>query len=671
MMSRAWMRFAGPAVLAAVVAMLCGAGASSPAAPEGHYTHAQATRGQFVYIQECLSCHGARLQGISGPPLQGPNFGRSMALGRMTAASLYAFIKGGMPMNAPGSLTDRQYLDVLAFILNKNAYAPGTAPLTAAALGRVALLPYPDLAPNPAAAASPGTVVAAPLPSGAKIDVDDAFLRAADRNGNDWPLPGRTYGNWRYSPLTQIDTSNVAQLEPVKIVHTGVFESFETTPIVVDGIMYMTTPVVEGRMKIMALDAATGANLWTTTYALDRFKICCGPNNRGPALAYGNLYVLTLDDKLLALDARTGKERWETRVADPSIGYSESMAPQPVGGMVIVGSAGGEWAVRGFVAAYDAQTGKQRWRWYATDPKTFAGDSWKGGGGTVWTSPAIDAQRGLVIFGTGNPNPDLNGSTRAGINLYTDSIVALDVHNGKLRWYYQEVRHDLWDYDATSNVVLFDVHAGGKTIPAAGQAGKTGWFYIVNRATGALIRRSQPFVLQNKNMFGVKSVLPGANGGSEWSPPAYSPQTGRVYVLGINQLMDFAISSAKDAPGMIHTGSVFTNVQKPKIQTGTFSAIDVNTGRIAWQHTTAKPMIGGALTTGGGLVFAGEAGGMFAAYDAKSGAQLWSYAFVGGVNAPPISYAVNGTQYIAGAAGGNFQMNYQRGDALGIFRLKP
>jgi glucose dehydrogenase len=165
--------------------------------------------------------------------------------------------------------------------------------------------------------------------------------------------------------------------------------------------------------------------------------------------------------------------------------------------------------------------------------------------------------------------------------------------------------------------------------------------------------------------------LPGANGGSEWSPPAYSPQTGRVYVLGINQLMDFAISSAKDAPGMIHTGSVFTNVQKPKIQTGTFSAIDVNTGRIAWQHTTAKPMIGGALTTGGGLVFAGEAGGMFAAYDAKTGAQLWSYAFVGGVNAPPISYAVNGTQYIAVAAGGNFQMNYQRGDALGIFRLKP
>ena len=657
-------------VLAAGVLMWCSAGAQSAPAPSGHYTHAQATRGQFVYIQECLSCHGARLQGVSGPPLQGPNFGKSMALGRMTTDSLYTFIHGGMPMNAPGSLSDRQYLDVLAYILNKNGYAPGAAELTKAALPHVALLPYPDLAPNPAIAASPGTVVAAPVPSDAKVDVDDAFLRGADGDANDWPLPGRSYGNWRYSPLTQIDTTNVSKLEPVTIVHTGVFESFEATPIVVDGIMYLTTPIVEGRMKIMALDAATGASLWTTTYPLGRFKICCGPNNRGPALGYGNLYVLTLDDKLLALDARTGRERWETRIADPSVGYSESMAPQLIDGSVIVGSAGGEWAVRGFVAAYDAQTGKQRWRWYATDPKTFSGDSWKGGGGTVWTSPAIDTQRGLLIFGTGNPNPDLNGSTRAGINLYTDSIVALDVRTGKLRWYYQEVKHDLWDYDATSNVVLFEVHVNGRTIPAAGQAGKTGWIYVVNRENGALIRRTQPFVLQNKNMFSVKAVLPGANGGSEWSPPAYSPQTGNMYVLGINQLMDFTISSPKDSPGMMHTGSVFTNVQKPKIQTGTFSAVNVDTGRIAWQHTTPKPMIGGAMTTAGGLVFVGQASGAFNAYDAKTGAQLWSYKFVGGVNAPAISYAVNGTQYIAVAAGGNYQMNYQRGDAVGIFRLK-
>lgn len=670
-MTQAWARLGGAIAVVITGGWLAAVAAAPPAAPPGFYTRDQATRGQMVYIQYCLRCHGARLAGADGPPLQGPSFGASMTKGRMSTHALFAFIKGGMPMNAPGSLSEREYLDVLAYILEKNGYAPGGTALTTAALARVPLLPYPNLAPNPAVAVTPGTRPSAAVPANAKVDVDDAFLRAAGQDANDWPLPGRTYDNQRYSPLSQIDASNVAKLVPVKILHTGMSASFETTPIVVDGIMYLTTPVVGGRMKILALDAATGNRLWTTTYALGRFKICCGPNNRGPALAYGNLYVLTLDDKLVAFDARTGRERWETRVADPSAGYSESMAPQIFDGMVIVGSAGGEWALRGFVAAYDARTGQQRWRWYTTDPKTFAGNSWQNGGGTVWTSPALDAERGLLIFGTGNPNPDLNGSTRAGINLYTDSIVALDVRTGKLRWYYQEVKHDLWDYDATSNVVLFDVRVNGRTVPAAGQAGKVGWFFIVNRATGALIRRSQAFVRQNKNMFNAKGVLPGANGGSEWSPPAYSPQTHYAYVLGINQLMDFTVSGVPDEPGMIRTGSVFTNTQKPKIQTGTFSAIDVDTGRIAWQHTLPKPMVGGALVTAGGLVFTGEASGAFDAFDARTGAKLWSYAFAGGANAPAVTYAVNGTQYVAVAAGGSFQFDYPRGDAVGIFRLKP
>jgi glucose dehydrogenase len=448
------------------------------------------------------------------------------------------------------------------------------------------------------------------------------------------------------------------------------FGSFETTPLVVSGVMYITTPVVANQMKIMALNAATGHVLWSTTYALGPFKICCGPNNRGAALGYGNLYVVTLDAKLVAFDARTGRERWETRVADPALGYSESMAPQVYDGTVVVGSAGGEWALRGFVACYDAHTGAQRWRWYSTDPKTFAGDSWKMGGGTVWTTPAIDSARKLLIFGTGNPNPDLNGATRAGDNLYTDSIVALDIVTGKLRWYYQEVKHDLWDYDATSNVVLFDVRAGGRTIPAAGEAGKVGWFFIVDRRTGKLLRKSQPFVQQNKNMFAKRRVLPGANGGSEWSPPAYSPQTRSVYVLGINQLMDFKPSAVTNNPGFMHTGSVFTNTAKPKVQTGTFTAINVDTGKISWQYHAAKPMIGGALATGGGLVFVGEGNGAFDAFDARNGRKLWSYTFVGGVNAPAVSYQVDGTQYIAVAAGGNYQLNYERDDAVGIFALK-
>jgi glucose dehydrogenase len=289
----------------------------------------------------------------------------------------------------------------------------------------------------------------------------------------------------------------------------------------------------------------------------------------------------------------------------------------------------------------------------------------------VWTTPAIDPAQHLVIFSTSNPAPDLLGDARKGDNLYTDCIVALDARSGKLRWYYQEVKHDMWDYDAASNVVLFDVRSNGRTIPAAGQAGKVGWYFIVDRRNGKLLRKSEPFVLQNKNMWQKIAVLPGANGGSEWSPPAYSPRTGHVYVLGINQLMDFKPHPEQPRTGWLHIGSIFASEQKPKkIQTGTFSAIDVASGKIAWQYQAPKPMIGGALATAGGLVFTGEGDGTFEAFDATSGKKLWTYALDGGVNAPPVSYEVNGTQYVAVAAGGNFQLDYKRGDEVAIFALK-
>ncbi|MGD1068463.1 MAG: PQQ-binding-like beta-propeller repeat protein [Vulcanimicrobiaceae bacterium] len=655
--------------VAAFVVVAC-AVVPARGADNSAFTPAQATRGQDVFVQYCVTCHGAQLQGGEGPPLQGAAFGNSLATGRMTTASLYTFIRGGMPMNAPGSLTPQQYLDVLAFILSRNGYPAGGRPLSAPSLRQVALLPFPRRAAAPAAPLTAAPQPAARVPSSAKVALDDGALGSASRDANDWLLPGRTYDNQRYSPLTQITTANVGRLVPVASVHTGMFASFETTPLVADGVMYLTTPVVDHAMVIMAVDAATGATLWRTSYAIGPFKDCCGPNNRGPALAYGNLYVTTMDAKVVAFDARTGAERWETRVADPRVGYSESMAPQPYRGEIIVGSAGGEWAVRGFVAAYDARTGKQRWRWYTTDPATFAGDSWKRGGGTVWTTPAIDQQRGLVVFGVGNPNPDLDGSVRAGDNRYTDSIVALDARTGRLRWYYQEVKHDRWDYDAASNVVLFEVRSGGRTIPCAGEAGKVGWFFIVDRTTGKLVRRSAPYVRMNRNMFAMRQVLPGANGGSEWSPPAYSPRTHDAYVLGINQLMDFKDSGASHAPGFIDVGSVFTNTVKPKIQTGTFSAIDTQTGAIAWQHTTSKPLIGGALATAGDVVFVGEGTGALDAFDARNGRLLWHHTFPAGVDAPPISYAVGSVQYVAVAVGGNFQLNYPRGDLVAIFKLR-
>jgi len=384
--------------------------------------------------------------------------------------------------------------------------------------------------------------------------------------------------------------------------------------------------------------------------------------------------VATLDDQLLALDATNGKILWQTPIVNSNDGYSETLAPQIYDGLVIVGSAGGEWALRGFVAAYDANSGQQRWRWMSTDPKSYAGNSWLSGGAMVWTTPAIDPQLGLVIFSTGNPNPDLDGTSRQGDNLYSDSIVALDVHTGQLKWYYQEVRHDVWDYDATSNVVLFDVRQNGQTIPAAGEAGKVGWVFIVDRRSGKLIRKSDPYVKMSKNMFSTPTaagvdMLPGANGGAEWSPPAYSPQTHDLYILAMDQLMRFTTKPQPSGRGLIRLGSAFTNVAPGGIQDGPFVALNVETGKIAWQYTAPQPLIGGALATAGNLVFMGEGNGWFDAFNATTGELVWRYNLGAGVNAPPITYQVNGVQYLAVAAGGNFQLTYPYGDAVAIFRL--
>jgi alcohol dehydrogenase (cytochrome c) len=567
-----------------VVALATFGALASLASPAhaGGYTSAQAAAGSAIYAANCASCHAQNLSGGAGPALVGPSFEKALAANYPTAARLHAFISKQMPLNAPGSLSAAEYLELTAYVLRKNGFEAGSVPLSiqnaatvklvgtkAARVAKGAGASAADTSSGQAdeivRAAPPSTIAFGPMPAGANVDISDDMMDAASSDDKNWLLGGKSYANDRYSNLKQITAANVASLTPVALVQTGMTASFETTPVVVDGVMYVTTPVVDRKMKIMALDAATGARIWETTYNLGAFKICCGPVNRGVAVAYGNVYFVTLDDKLVALDARTGKTVFETIVADPMLGFSETMAPTVYKHHVIIGSAGGEWAIRGFVASYDAATGKESWRWQATDPATFAGNSYKSGGGMVWTTPAIDPKRNLLAFCTGNPNPDLFGADRAGDNLYTDSIVGLDVETGKLRWAYQEVKHDVWDYDAVSPVVFFDVHVGGKTIAAAGEAGKVGWFFIVDRETGKLIRKSDPYVAISKNAFSqpTKSgvdMLPGANGGAEWSPPAYSPLTHYAYVLGMDQLMTFTTEPASDTKGALRLGSAFINV---------------------------------------------------------------------------------------------------------------
>jgi PQQ-dependent dehydrogenase (methanol/ethanol family) len=513
-----------------------------------------------------------------------------------------------------------------------------------------------------------------------------------------WPSYGRDYTNQRYSPLTQLTPANVGGLKLAWSYKTGIPRAFETSPIVMDGTMYISTPL----NHVIALDARTGQKRWEYAAKLGETVHCCGPVNRGVAVYDGRVYMGQLDGKLVALDATNGNVVWEKQLGDPQEGYALNGPVVATDGKVLAGVSGGEYGIRGFLAAYDAASGDEVWRFYTipspeeggwwgkwaeTDPfgtplnrdiarekadSAKYADSWRTGGGGVWQAPAVDRELGLVIFTTSNPSPDLDGSPRPGDNLYTSAIVAVDLATGKYKWHMQEIPHDVWDLDVASPAVLMDVRdSAGQTVKAVAQAGKTGWVYIVDRATGKPIRRSDAFVPQG-NMFAPPTpegtrMLPGANGGSEWSPTAYSPQTGYMYILGMHQPMNYIVQPETLRKPALWLGGAFIGTGEP--QYGLFVAVDLNSGKVAWRNRVAQPMIGGALATGGGLVFTGTNDKQFLAFDAKSGKRVWRYMANGGVNAPPISYAIDGNQYVAVAAGGNYQLNTPRNDELLVFSL--
>ena len=464
--------------------------------------------------------------------------------------------------------------------------------------------------------------------------------------------------------------------------------------------MYVTTSFDH----VYALDAKTGEQIWHYKHDMGPITVyCCGPNNRGAAVYNDKVYLATLDAKLVALDAKTGKPVWSQQIADPSLGYSETMAPTAVDGKILIGTNGGEYGIRGFVKAFDANDGKLLWTFdtipensvgmWATKDATGRdlhrdiaaekdalaknGDPYKTLGGGVWQNPSVDLAAKRVYFTVGNPSPDLDGSLRPGDNLYTDSLVSIDLDTGKYICHFQYIPHDLWDLDATSPTMLMNVKDdSGKTVPAVMEAGKTGYVYVNDRKDCKLIRSSEPMVSQ-KDRWTLPSptqpldskaarMFPGANGGVEWSPMASNPSLGLVYAINLEQEMTYTVDSSPYPNGKLWLGGAFTNVPGG-IQAGNVTAVDYNTGKIKWQVKTPQPMIGGILATAGGVVFAGESNGWFKAYDAKSGKVLWKFQAGAGVNAPPSSYMIGDKQYIAVAAGGNVQVNSKRGDSIIAF----
>ena len=562
-------------------------------------------------------------------------------------------------------------------------------------------------------------------------------------NSQEWPSFGRDYSNQRMSPLTQITPENVKNTTLAWRVKTGVSASFQATPIVVNGVMFVALPY----NHVLALDAKTGQLKWRYTHhRRESWKMCCGPANRGVAVSGGKVFIGTVDARLIALNAENGEKIWDIDVAENiakteqaddlsqsdqkskkvvygGTGVGIAMAPVVYRGKVMIGITGvgyglhvdtptkaaplgavvgvdGRFGRPGFLAAFDVNNGQRLWQfdtipatgWEGAFSETTSdgislnrdmtaekaqlknnAEAWRFGGGSAWSTPAIDPKTNTLFFGTGNPSPQMNDISRPGDNLYTVSLIALDTETGKMKWVYQQVPHDVWGYDLASPPVLFDYVVGGKKIPAVGQAGKTGWYYVNDRATGTLLKKSEAFVPQ-KNMFAKASkegtiLYPGILGGANWSPTALDEKNQISFVAGIHAPVKYTLV---DEPATAGRPAIRYASSEPTkdARWGTLSAIDLASGKIKWQTKTAEPLMGGVLATASGLLWMGEGDGSFNAYDSQNGTLLWQIKVDAGVNAPPISYDVDGEQYIAVVAGGNSIFGYTYGDNVLVYRLK-
>jgi alcohol dehydrogenase (cytochrome c) len=511
---------------------------------------------------------------------------------------------------------------------------------------------------------------------GASAQVTDRQLLDPDATPADWLSYSRGYDNQRHSPLAQVTTRNVGKLQLQWVWQARSLEKFEATPLVVNGVLY----TVQAPNDVVALDAATGRIFWTYSYQNAPARTCCGRVNRGLAILGDTLFMGTVDAHLIALDAKSGQLLWNTAVADASQQFSITMPPMVVKDKVYIGTAGGDMGIRAFVAAYDVRTGRQVWKFHTIpapgEPgsETWTGDSWRKGGASIWNAGAYDPQANLVYWGTGNPAPDWDGRTRLGDNLYSDSVIALDADTGRLVWHYQFTPHDELDYDSTQVPVLADLTWKGKPRRVMLWANRNGLMYVLDRLTGELLL-GKPYVEVNwMNGFDARGrpmrtpgigpspqgtlVRPHVHGAINWAPPAFSPKTGLFYVAhwehsGIVAIegqfpQSVGINARQTTMGDVTLEPFLNNDDEAR---GVIRAYDPATLTPKWEYPLGNITWGGMLATAGDVVFGGGKDGYFVALDARTGKLLWKAALGGQVNAGAMTYAVNGRQFVAVAAG--------------------
>ncbi len=496
----------------------------------------------------------------------------------------------------------------------------------------------------------------------------ERILNAASEPGS-WLTYSGNYQGYRYSALKQIDRTNVSRLKLAWIYQTNDLNQFETTPLVADGVMYISEPPSHAA----ALDLRTGRPLWMFRRIVPSdVRACCGQVNRGLAILNNTLYLATLDAHLLALDAKTGHLLWDTVVADYKTGYSITVAPLALDDKIIVGMAGGEYGVRGFLDAYDAKTGKRAWRfWTVPGPgeaghETWAGDSWKQGSATTWVTGVYDPTLHLIYWGTGNPGPDYDGDVRRGDDLYADSVVALDAATGKLKWHFQFTPHDTHDWDSTQTPILIDANFRGSPRKLVVVANRNGFLYVLDRQSGEFLTgkpfaketwakelddHGRPVLMPDMDPKPEGLVAyPGVHGGTNWFSQSYSPDTHLMYVAMREEGTTFYRATAQYTVGNIYTAGGIHGL--PGVEpSGAIEALDPSTAEKKWEFPLHSPPWAGVLSTAGGLVFGGANEGNIFALDATSGKPLWDFQAGAPVQGNPISYQFEGKQYIALTAG--------------------
>ncbi|HSG87918.1 MAG TPA: PQQ-dependent dehydrogenase, methanol/ethanol family [Pseudomonadales bacterium] len=511
-----------------------------------------------------------------------------------------------------------------------------------------------------------------PIGNGAGPVTQEHLLAGLDDTSN-WLLYGGDYSNNRHSPVTDLNPQTVGDLEVAWAFPTGTLGQFEVSPTIYDGVMYVSSSY----NRLFALDPATGDLFWRYDHQYpEDLRLCCGPVNRGVAIAGDLVIMATLDSQLIAFERLTGKIAWQTVIADYKLGHSATSMPMVVGDLAIIGIAGGEFGVRGFFDAYDVKTGERVWRHYtvpaAGEPgvETWEGESWKTGGAPAWTSGAYDPDTDTLYWTTGNPSPDWNGDAREGDNLFSNSILALDPHTGEQKWYFQFTPHDVWDYDGNTQIFLVDLERDGRPFKGIVQANRNGFFYILDRATGAFIS-AEPYIEQlnwatideigrpivnpdavpkeDNDFKTCPSNLGGMNGA--WTG-ALNPDLGLAYIPSIEACQIYQKGLDIYIPGQAYMAGMPETVDaQAGTSYGHLSAIDYQTGKVRWRYRDADPMMGGVASTAGGVIFTGNQSGHAIALDSSSGEVLWTFKMGGGVRSQPVVYQVDGESYVAIGSG--------------------